>query len=86
MTNYGFTHSYPSSDPVHFDYLGSADLAQQNLIAFQKLYNINNPTNTIAEDGIYGPSSATALYNAPCNGYSKTTLNEDELAIEAILQ
>ena len=86
LTNYGFTHSYPSSDPVHFDYLGSADLAQQNLIAFQKLYNINNPLNKIAEDGIYGPSTATALYNAPCNGYSKTTLNEDELAIEAILK
>ena len=73
LSNYGWTHSYPTSDPVHFDYLASDDLAQVNLIAFQKLYNINNPNNKIAEDGIYGPATDTALYNAPCNGYALTT-------------
>lgn len=35
---YGWTHSYPSSDPVHFDYYKAADIAQQNLIAFQQLW------------------------------------------------
>ena len=34
LTANGFTHSYPSSDPVHFDYLGVSDLAKENLIAF----------------------------------------------------
>ena len=86
LTNYGFTLSYLLSDPVHFDYFGLARLAQQNLIIYEKLYNINNPTNKIAEDGIYGPSTAGALYNAPLNGHPKSTLNEDEFAIEAFMQ
>lgn len=29
---YGFTHSYPGSDPVHFDYLGAPDLDRYNLM------------------------------------------------------
>ena len=35
MTSHGWTHSYPSSDPVHFDYSASSDLASENLKAFQ---------------------------------------------------
>ena len=73
LGNYGWAHSYPTSDPVHFDYSATSDNAQYNLMAFQKLYNINNPNNKISEDGIYGPATATALYNAPCNGYALTT-------------
>ena len=42
-------------------------------MAFQKLHNINNPENKISEDGIYSLETAKALYNAPCDGYSKTT-------------
>lgn len=69
LQSYGWVHSYPSSDPVHFDYTAAKDIAQQNLIAFQKLWNSNNPSNTIAEDGIYGPDTSNALYNSPCDGW-----------------
>jgi len=75
---YGWSHSYPTSDPVHFDYTAATDLAKQNLVAFQKLWNLNNPTATIATDGVYGPATANALYNSPCGGFAKTA--DDPLA------
>ena len=79
LATYKWAHSYPDSDPVHFDFTGSSDLAKQNLLAFQKLWNLNNPSAAaIAEDGIYGPATASALYNAPCGGFAKT--GEDEWA------
>lgn len=69
LTSKGWTHSYPSSDPVHFDYTSVSDIAAKNLLAFQKLYNEHNPSNKISEDGIYGPNTEKALYNAPCDGW-----------------
>ncbi|CAM9281871.1 unnamed protein product, partial [Ectocarpus fasciculatus] len=69
LQNYGWTHSYPTDDPVHFDYYAASDLAQQNLKAFQQLWNANNPSATIAEDGIYGSDTSNALYNSPCDGW-----------------
>jgi len=39
------------------------------LLAFQKLWNKNNPNNKIAEDGIYGSETEKAFYNSPCNGW-----------------
>lgn len=69
LENYGWAHSYPSSDPVHFDYTKVSDIADKNLKAFQRLWNRNNPNNQIAEDGVYGPDSANALYNSPCDGW-----------------
>jgi hypothetical protein len=69
LQNYGWSHSYPSSDPVHFDYTKVSDIAKQNLLAFQKLWNKNNPNSKISEDGIYGSQTANALYNSPCGGW-----------------
>lgn len=66
---YGWSHTYPSSDPVHFDYTKASDLASKNLLAFQRLWNRHNPNNKISEDGIYGPQTENALKNAPCNGW-----------------
>ena len=68
LSAYGWVHSYPSSDPVHFDYTSVSDIASQNLKAFQRLYN-RNAGGSLAEDGIYGPSTSTALYNSPCSGW-----------------
>lgn len=69
LESHGWTHSYPSSDPVHFDYYAVSDIASQNLVAFQKLWNENNPNNQIDADGIYGSMTANALYNSPCEGW-----------------
>jgi hypothetical protein len=66
--SYGWIHSYPDSDPVHFDYLDAQDLAQQNLKAFQRLYN-RNTGSSIAEDGLYGADTDKALSASPCDGW-----------------
>jgi LAS superfamily LD-carboxypeptidase LdcB len=68
LANHGWEHTYPSSDPVHFDYNGAANIAKQNLMAFQTLWNEHN-SNKLTVDGIYGPSTENALYNAPCGGW-----------------
>mmetsp|Transcript_23582 Transcript_23582/g.66177 ORF Transcript_23582/g.66177 Transcript_23582/m.66177 type:complete len:214 (-) Transcript_23582:845-1486(-) len=66
---YGWVQSYPGSDPVHFDYFSNTkDLSQENLVAFQQLWNKNNK-DQIGEDGIYGPDTANAFYNSPCDGW-----------------
>lgn len=65
----GWAHDVPN-DPVHFDYTKAQDIASLNLKAFQILYNKNaKPNPALAEDGIYGPATASALYNAPCAGW-----------------
>ena len=70
LLSYGWTWSYGSSDPYHFDYFtNTQDLSAQSLKAFQILWNQNNPNDPIATDGLYGPDTANALYNAPCNGW-----------------
>jgi len=68
LQNYGWQW-YGSQDLVHFDYLNAKDLAKQNLIAFQTLWNQNNPNKKIGTDGVYGPDTANALYNSPCSGW-----------------
>jgi len=65
----GWVHSYPDSDPVHFDYTKVSDIAQKNLLAFQRIWNKHNPNSKISEDGIYGTQTANALYNSPCGGW-----------------
>jgi hypothetical protein len=73
MGNHGWTHSYPSSDPVHFDYTagGTIDLRSESVLAFQKLWNLNNPGDKIAEDGSYGPMTASKIAAAPATGFAK---------------
>jgi hypothetical protein len=69
LQNYGWAHNYPSNDPVHFDYTNVPDISSQNLLAFQRLWNRNNPGSRIDEDGIYGPQTSNALYWSPCGGW-----------------
>jgi MYXO-CTERM domain-containing protein len=73
MSNHGWTHSYPSSDPVHFDYTagGTLDLRSESVLAFQKLWNLNNPGAKIAEDGDYGPMTASKIAASPATGFAK---------------
>ena len=75
MSSHGWTHSYPSSDPVHFDYTagGTIDLRSESVLAFQKLWNLNNPGAKIAEDGAYGPITASKIAASPATGFAKGT-------------
>lgn len=69
LAPYNWIHSYPDTDPVHFDYVKLESIANYNLLAFQRLWNRHNPTNQIDEDGVYGPATANAFYNSPCDGW-----------------
>jgi len=62
-----------ASDPVHYDFTagGTVDLRGLSVKAFQKLWNRNHPTDLIAEDGDYGPSTATRLAQSPSGGFAK---------------
>ena len=62
-----------ASDPVHHDFIGggTVDLRGLSVTAFQRLWNRNNPTDKIAEDGAYGPGTATRLAQSPANGFAK---------------
>lgn len=70
---HGWSHSYPSSDPVHYDYVGggTVDLRSESVLAFQKLWNLNNPGDPIAEDGDYGPQTEARLKASPATGFAK---------------
>jgi uncharacterized protein (TIGR03382 family) len=69
MRNQGWSHSVPG-DPVHFDHLGSPDIRGKDVLAFQRLWNRNNPTDKIAEDGAYGPQTEARLRSAPATGFA----------------
>jgi hypothetical protein len=64
----GFAQSYPSNDPVHFDGPGS-DFRAMSVRAFQRLWNANNPTDRIAEDGAWGPMTQSRLERSPAEGF-----------------
>lgn len=60
-------------DPPHFDYLGGGtiDIRSKSILAFQQLWNKNNPNSKIDEDGAFGPQTENALNRSPANGFAK---------------
>ena len=60
------------NDPYHFDCPGS-DLRTDSVLAFQMLWNINNPSDRITADGLYGPQTQSRLERSPANGFSITS-------------
>ncbi len=69
MGNHGWAHDV-SGDPVHFDHLSSADIRGKDTLAFQKLWNKNNPGDQISEDGAYGPQTEARLKSSPATGFA----------------
>jgi hypothetical protein len=60
---------FGSADVVHFDYVaGGTDVRSLSVLAFQRLWNNSHPTDKIAEDGSYGPATATRLAKTPGSG------------------
>jgi len=61
-----------SSDPVHFDFVGAGteNLSSLSVLAFQRLWNRNNPSDRIGEDGQYGAQTEARLRRAPANGFA----------------
>ncbi|NEQ88441.1 MAG: hypothetical protein F6K26_53540 [Moorea sp. SIO2I5] len=60
-------------DPVHFDYVGgkTRDIRADSVRAFQQLWNLNNPTELIIEDGILQALTEQRLNNSPVDGFPK---------------
>jgi len=61
-----------ASDPVHFDYVGGGTINMKgtSVLAFQRLWNRNNPNDRIAEDGQYGPTTENRLSRSPVGGFA----------------
>jgi hypothetical protein len=61
-----------TNDPVHFDYEGPGivDLSGSDVLAFQMLWNANNPGDAIAEDGDYGAETEARLVQSPAEGFA----------------
>jgi hypothetical protein len=62
-----------ASDRVHFDYKGGGGPpagTATDVLAFQKLWNRNHPTDKIAEDGRYSPAVEHRLRQAPPDGFA----------------
>ncbi len=61
-----------ASDRVHFDYKGGSSSPQgtaTDVLAFQKLWNKNHPTDKINEDGRYSPAVEQRLRQSPPAGF-----------------
>lgn len=58
-------------DAVHFDYFSGEDLRPLAVLAFQKLWNRNNPNDRIAEDGSWGPNTAARVARSPLEGFGQ---------------
>lgn len=61
---------FGGGDPVHFDYAGGVDIRALSTLAFQRLWNRNNPGDRVAEDGSYGPATEARLARAPGEGFA----------------
>lgn len=60
-----------SKDPPHFDYVGGGiqDIRRTAMLAFQKLWNKNNPNDRITEDSIYGQQTQSRLNQTLADGF-----------------
>ncbi len=64
---------YGGADPVHFDYAGPDAVVHKgtDVLAFQQLWNSNNPGDPIDEDGVYGPQTQARIEKSPAGGFAK---------------
>jgi len=74
LTKYGW-HPLPG-DPPHFDFdpkgtQGTKELGKTAVLAFQQLWNKNNPSEQLKDDGLYGGNTASALSRSPAQGFAK---------------
>lgn len=60
-------------DEPHFDYVGRGitDIRSKSILAFQQLWNLNNPNHQLDEDGSFGAKTAAALNQSPARGFAK---------------
>ncbi|MRG94743.1 S-layer homology domain-containing protein [Polyangium spumosum] len=61
-----------ASDPWHYDWVGAGakDHRGLDVLAFQRLWNRNNPNDKIAEDGSWGPATESRMRKSPAGGFA----------------
>jgi len=71
MSSASFRH-LGAGDPPHFDYKGSGarDVRSLSVRAFQVLWNTNNPSDRLPEDGVYSSAVESRLLRSPANGFA----------------
>jgi N-acetylmuramoyl-L-alanine amidase len=63
-----------SWDYPHYDFFdGRNDIASIQISAFQALWNVNNPNELLAVDGVYGDVTGRAIERSPIDGFAKIT-------------
>jgi MYXO-CTERM domain-containing protein len=70
MLRAGCRHPYPGTDDVHFDCPGT-DRRSDSIRTFQRLWNVNNPSDRLTEDGAYGPLTESRLGRSPAAGFAR---------------
>lgn len=67
-----------SFEPMHFDFEGAGrrEMSYLSILAFQQLYNCNNPKSKIAEDGVWGVKTNLALMQTLVTGFSSDNVIE----------
>lgn len=62
---------FGNADKPHFTYVGSdtKDIRNQAIQAFQRLWNRNNPSDKILEDGIYGNNTEARINRTSVKGF-----------------
>ena len=75
LLDHGFEHPIPTDNP-HFELVGTAayraeseELKSLSILAFQRLWNRNNPDDLIDEDGVYGATTKDRLGRSPVEGF-----------------
>lgn len=67
----GCIQTLPEADPVHFECPG-VDSRNLAVLVFQQLWNYNVVSDSLDEDGIYGPQTEARLRQSPAAGFPGT--------------
>ena len=68
MRNRGWVRNV-RGDRVQFGHQSSNDLGELGILAFQRLWNRNNPNDLIPEDGDWGPATLSRVDRSPAEGF-----------------
>lgn len=64
-------------DPVHFEHASSVDLRGVDVQAFQALWNLNHPNDSLDEDGVFGSETRERLLQSPAAGFPISGCDRD---------
>jgi hypothetical protein len=86
MKSNGWTHSIEVSprafknDPFHYEHLRSDDHRGLDVVAFQQLWNDNNPQDPIDVSGVYDNETARRVRIAPAKGFARAECRSQNVA------